>query len=207
MDLLNAQSQDSVYCMLTPTTCILMLAFLALLAACTDTGRSSSGGGQPQPARASTTDSVQPSTCGTTGNLHVCGEVYLAGQPGPQDFAIAQNMGVRSVINLRHASEVPDFNEQREVEALGMTYIHIPWKGEGELTDDVLDKGRAALNQAPAPIMLHCATANRVGPIWMAWRVIDRGVPIEQAAAEARTIGLKTPGFETKARDYIRRKL
>jgi len=35
---------------------------------------------------------------------------------------------------------------------------------------------------------------------------LDEGVALEAAVTEAKTIGLKTPEFETKARDYVARK-
>jgi ubiquinone/menaquinone biosynthesis C-methylase UbiE len=53
--------------------------------------------------------------------------------------------------------------------------------------------------------MLHCGSANRVGAVWLTYRVLDQGVPIETAIEEAKTIGLRSPEYEAKARDYIHR--
>ena len=145
---------------------------------------------------------VEADTCGNVRNLHRAGDIYLAGQPAADDFKLLKDRGVRTVINLRPQAE-SDLNEKRIVEDLGMTYIHIPWNGPAQLTDARLDAMRNVLRDSERNIMLHCASANRVGPAWLAYRVLDEGVPIEQAVAEAKQIGMRTAGYETKARAYI----
>jgi hypothetical protein len=45
-----------------------------------------------------------------------------------------------------------------------------------------------------------------VGAVWLAHRVLDGGLSYDDALKEAKTVGLKTPAFEEKVKDYIRRK-
>jgi hypothetical protein len=52
---------------------------------------------------------------------------------------------------------------------------------------------------------LHCASANRVGAVWIPFRVLDQGIELEAAVAGAKAIGLETPEYEAKARDYVER--
>jgi hypothetical protein len=52
---------------------------------------------------------------------------------------------------------------------------------------------------------LHCGSSNRVGAVWLPWRVLDGGVEVEKAVAEAKPIGLKKAEYEEKALDYIKR--
>jgi len=163
----------------------------------------------PQPAPAAhfaiTTDALEPYECGTITTLHTLGGVFLASQPKPEDFAQAKKGGVKTVINLRHAAEITDFDEKQIVEAQGLTYINLPWNGPEELTDAIVDQSRALLKTAERPILLHCSSANRVGAVWIPYRVLDGGLSWDAALAEAKTVGLKSPDFEAKANDYIAR--
>ena len=52
--------------------------------------------------------------------------------------------------------------------------------------------------------MLHCASGNRVGAVWLAYRVLDEGLEPGAALEEARTIGLRSAGYEERALEYVR---
>jgi len=147
---------------------------------------------------------LEPYQCGTVTRLHAFGDVFLASQPSPDDFKQTSQSGIATVINQRHPDET-QFNEQRIVENLGLQYYSIPWNGPNELTDEVFTRTRELLRTAKRPILLHCSSANRVGTIWLAYRVLDGGASVEQAIEEARTVGLRTPAYQHKALDYIRR--
>lgn len=155
-----------------------------------------------EPHVAVTTERLEPYACGSITRMHTLGGVFLASQPQPADLEQASAGGIRTVVNLRHASEL-DFDEGAVVEGLGMSYVALPWNGPDELTDDVFARGRELLRSAERPLLLHCGSANRVGALWIPWRVLDEGVPLEEAVAEAKVIGLRTPAFEEKARAYV----
>lgn len=156
--------------------------------------------------KAIVTEKLEPYECGTITRLHTLGGVFLASQPKPEDFEQAKKGGVKTVINLRHHEEVTDFNEQQVVEGLGLNYLNLPWNGPEELNDEVFDRARELLKTAERPILLHCSSANRVGAVWLPHRVLDGGISIDEAVAEAKVVGLTSPDFEAKARDYIARK-
>lgn len=146
---------------------------------------------------------VEPAELGTTANVHRFEEIWLASQPSADDFAQAGRLGFKTVINLRHETELPNFNEKEIVESLGLSYIHLPFGGSDELTSEIFDQARELLGSAEQPILLHCASANRVGALWLPFRVLDHGISYEHALAEAQAIGLRTPALEEKARTYI----
>lgn len=148
---------------------------------------------------------LEPYECGSIARVHTLGGVIIASQPSAEDFALAQMKGVRTVIDLRHAHEIPNFDERRVVEGLGLAYVNLPWYGPDELTDEIFDGARALLQSVERPILLHCSSANRAAAVWIPWRVLDGGLSLDEALAEARTIGLQTPAFEEKARAYIGR--
>lgn len=148
---------------------------------------------------------MEPYTCGTIQNLHTMGGFFLASQPAPEDFEQAQLGGIQTVVNFRHDKEITDFDEALVVGNLGLNYVHIPWNGPAELTDEIFERSRAMFNDVERPALVHCGSGNRVGAVWLAWRVLDEGATVEDALAEAKLAGLRTPAYREKALDYIRR--
>jgi uncharacterized protein (TIGR01244 family) len=113
--------------------------------------------------------------------------------------------GFKSVINLRMASEPGANIEQNQARAkeLGLVYVHIPFSA-GSPDPKVIDRFLAAIeNKANQPVFIHCASAQRVGAVWLAKRVLQDGYSIQKATEEARAIGLSNPGLEKFALQYI----
>lgn len=179
------------------------LALLALLPlACSDARET------PPPVaehKAITTEKLEPYTCGSVQRLHTFAGIFLASQPEPADFEQAKRGGVKTVINLRHAKEQAGFDEAAHVAALGLGYVSLPWDGPDQLTDAVFDRARELLSSVEKPVLLHCSSANRVGAVWIPYRVLDGGLDLEAAVAEAKVVGLKSPDYERKAREYVAR--
>ncbi len=176
---------------------IALLFFVPLgLVACESAKQSA-----PQAAEAR----VESVTVGSIRNVHEFGSYLLAGQPSPEDFLLLKQRGVQTVITLRTDPEVTEFDESAVVSDLGMHFAKIPFREPDSLTDDVFGAVRRELNEARRPVLMHCGSANRVGAVWIPWRVLDGGVSFEQALAEAREIGLSNAAYEAKARDYVQR--
>ncbi len=158
---------------------------------------------QDKPAKIEKPKKLEPAKCGTVKQLHVLDDIYLAGQPTAEDFQEFKKRGVKSVLNLRTKDEM-DFDEAKTLKNLGLEYHHIPIASPDSLTDENFDKLRKLLNEKEQrPLVLHCASANRVGAVWLAHRVLDGGLTYEAALAEAKTVGLKAPAMEAKAKEYI----
>ncbi len=152
------------------------------------------------------TDEIASYTCGQIRNVHTYQGLVFGGQPSPEDFQLVKAAGVRTVFNLRPASEIQDFDEQQVVTELGLEYVSLPFAGPDQLTDEVFDRSREILATVKRPALFHCGSANRVGALWLPYRVLNDGLSLEDALAEAKTIGLRSPGYEEKALDYIERK-
>jgi uncharacterized protein (TIGR01244 family) len=148
---------------------------------------------------------VAPATLGALPKVHASGGIWLAGQPSADDLALLPELGVKTVINLRPAKEQKDFDESAAVGALGLAYVNVPFGSPAELNDGIFDELRKLLAETEQPFLLHCASANRVGAVWIPFRVLDQGIELETAVAEAKTMGLKTPEYEAMARDYVAR--
>lgn len=185
-----------------PAAAKLLPLLTCLVPACTSSER---GAAVEVPREAVTAGTLEPATCGAIQRLHRFGAVYLASQPGAADLEAARTAGVKTVINLRPAKEQADFDEKAAVSALGLAYVNLPISGPADLSDEVFAEARTLLNGAERPLLLHCASANRVGAVWIPWRVLDGGLGLEEAVAEAKTIGLRSPELESRARDYVAR--
>ncbi len=148
---------------------------------------------------------LAPAELGSIDHVHALGDVYVASQPTKADLDAAKTRGVKTVIDLRAVTEDRGFDERTVVEGLGLEYVNLPFGKPEELTDDVFDRARELLGTAERPILLHCGSANRAGAVWIPWRVLDTGLTLDAALAEAKTAGLKTAAFEEKAKEYVAR--
>jgi len=113
--------------------------------------------------------------------------------------------GFKTVINLRVATEpganIPE--NQARAKALGLNYVHIPFSG-GSPDPKVIDSFLATIaDTTNQPVFIHCASAQRVGTVWLAKRVLQDNYSIEKATQEAHAIGLSNPGLEKFALQYI----
>jgi uncharacterized protein (TIGR01244 family) len=125
--------------------------------------------------------------------------LVAAGRPSPEAVASLKARGFRTVIDLRTPSE-PGFAEERAaVEAQGLRYVSVPVAGSSFSGTNV-DAVKAALDQATdGPVLLHCASSNRVGAVWAVLKARE-GMPVEQALEEGKRVGLTSPALAEAAR-------
>jgi len=113
--------------------------------------------------------------------------------------------GFKAVINLRMPTEPGANIEENAAHAksLGLNYISIPFSG-AQADPAVVDQFLAAIaNKANQPVYVHCASANRVGAVWMVKRVLQDGWAQDKALEEAKLIGLTNQALQTFAVNYI----
>lgn len=113
--------------------------------------------------------------------------------------------GFKTVINLRVETE-PGANieqNQAKAKALGLKYVHIPYSA-GSPDAKVFDAFLATIaDKSNQPVYVHCGSAQRVGSVWLAKRVLQDNYSIEKATQEAHAIGLSNPGLEKFALQYV----
>lgn len=148
-------------------------------------------------------ESVEEAELGNTKNVTRVGNLYLAGQPTPEDVDVIREAGVRHVITLRKSGEI-DWDEKAAVEAAGMSFHAIEFRSPDELDDEVFAEIRKLLAaNSKDKVLLHCGSANRVGAVWATYRALDQGVDKDKAIEEAKRVGLRNEGYEQKADEYI----
>lgn len=149
---------------------------------------------------------LQTAKLGGTRNVHTFGSTILCGQPSPDDLELARQHGIQVVLTLRDEQET-DWDEESVVKQLGLDFQRVAFGAPGTLTDEVFTKTRKIMRDAKQdekPLMLHCASANRVGAIWIAYRVLDEGVELPQAEQEALKIGLRSEANHERTLQYIK---
>ena len=126
------------------------------------------------------------------------------GQPGGGAYAKAAASGFRSVLSLRAASEGIDLlRERAQVENTKMRYYNIPVNSSSPRAAQADEFLRIARDKANHPMLVNCATANRVGAFMMILRVVEQGWSEEKALEEAIKIGLRGDELKKFAKDYI----
>jgi uncharacterized protein (TIGR01244 family) len=104
--------------------------------------------------------------------------------------------GFATIIDLRTENE-GTAEEKKNVESAGMSYINIPVTGAG-INHKQLAVFTRAIEKAQTPVLVHCASGNRVGALWTTYR-LSKGINSETAFEEGRTAGMK-PFLEEKVR-------
>lgn len=125
-------------------------------------------------------------------------------QPTADAYTKASANGFRSVLSLRTGNEGIDLARERaQVETAKMRYFNIPVVSSAprpEQADEFLRLARDKINH---PMLVTCASANRVGAFMMILRVVDQGWSEEKALEEAIRIGLSSDGLKKFAKDYV----
>jgi uncharacterized protein (TIGR01244 family) len=194
-----------------------ILASLLLASACASEKASSSStppAAAKAPATPTTTavkapptaEKLEPYSCGSVERLHTWNGIFAGSQPAADDLRHARDNGIKTILNFRPATENPGFDEAALVQELGMKYENLPFASPAELTDEVITKARSFLrDETQRPMFVHCHSGNRVGAIWLAFRTLDGGLAWDEALAEAKQVGLKTPALEQRVREYVDR--
>ena len=130
--------------------------------------------------------------------------IATAGQPTEAHLQQLAANGYRTVIDLRHGSERRGYDEGAAVVAAGMEYIRLPVLGPPE--DETVDEFRALVrDEARRPVLVHCASANRVGAVLIPYLVLDQGYTAEAALNAAITAGLHSHELARAAFEYVER--
>lgn len=162
-------------------------------------------GGAAQEAPAAAQSEPAKEYAHITNFLRVNQQICTGGQPRLEDLEKMKAEGIRAIINLRQASEYDAAAEEAKAKEVGLKYVHIPVNGR-EMKDEYAEEFLKATDEAEnRPAFIHCASANRVGALWMIRRVLRDGWSLEKAEEEAKKIGLRSEALTTFAKDYIAR--
>ena len=165
--------------------------------------------GPPPQTRAASTaaeesavvESLRPEDLLTNGLAPFAGEAILVGgQPTPGQLERARELGYKTVINLRRPEE-KDNTDPELVRYLEMTYVSLPISGPADMTQEKAHALADALEATESPVLVHCASGNRVGGLFAMKAFYVDGMSPEEALAVGKAAGM------TRLEPTVREKL
>ena len=112
-----------------------------------------------------------------------------AGQPDVAVLSTFAAAGYVAVIDLRTDKEDRGFNEPATIMGLGMSYVSMPIGSETDINFEKAAELDKILSGFDGPVLVHCASGNRVGALF-ALREKANGATNEEALAAGKTAGM-----------------
>ena len=91
--------------------------------------------------------------------------ISAAGQPDEAALQVFAESGYAAVIDLRTENEDRGFDEAAVVAGLGMDYVSMPIAGSADVNVANALKLEALIASYDGPVLVHCASSNRVGAL------------------------------------------
>jgi protein tyrosine phosphatase (PTP) superfamily phosphohydrolase (DUF442 family) len=133
-------------------------------------------------------------------------KVATGAQPTGDAYSKAAANGFHSVLNLRTRREAIDLDRERaQVEKAKMRFFNIPVDSSAPRPEQADEFIRLLKEPANQPMLITCASANRVGAFMTIYRVVVEGWSEDKALAEGKKIGLRSDSLQKFALDYIAR--
>ena len=142
----------------------------------------------------------EPDLTAVTGLKVDLEQVVQLGTVSPVDGITAAGQPDATVIDMRAEDEDRGFEEAAFVEELGMHYVAFPIASEDDVSFESARELDELLQQYPGPVLVHCASGNRVGAL-LALRASLNGADEEQALELGRKGGL------TRLEELVRKRL
>ena len=122
-------------------------------------------------------------------------DVFVGGQPTEGGLREMKARGVTTVVNLRTPEEMQrsvNFDEAALVAQLGMKYVYLPVRGDAAYpySAETVTKFAEAVRATNGKVLLHCTIGWRASHLWAAYLIRERGIPVDEALANARAINL-----------------
>lgn len=131
--------------------------------------------------------------------------IFSCGQPSREAIEALCKSGCEVIVNLRPFAECGDFDEAGCARELGLAYHNIPITGPGDLGPDAVEALDRILKEAGnRPVVIHCASGNRVGGLLALHACWKRGMSPDEAIAYGERSGLSAPGLRAVVRDMMK---
>lgn len=131
--------------------------------------------------------------------------ILTGGQPSAEQLAQFKAAGGALVLDIRDPMEQRSFDEPKRAAELGLEYVNVPISpgatSDGKM-EQILDTLREHEDET---IFFHCGSANRVGGAMLAYLMLDRQMPEDEAVERAMAIGLRSPEYLQWGLDYAHR--
>ncbi len=117
--------------------------------------------------------------------------LYRGAQPPAEGLKILASKGIKTILNLRGASDETRAEEQ-QARALGMKFINLPLPPLSKPDFTQVDQALALINDpANQPVFVHCKHGeDRTGTVIACYRMTHDHWNDEQAITEAKQFGM-----------------
>lgn len=156
--------------------------------------------GAPAPAAATAATPANPAVA-LAEFRHPRERLLTGGQPDASAWPRLASQGVSLVINLRPRAEMEGRDEAAEVARAGLAYREIPVANAADLSEDKARELWSLLQGAKGPVLVHCASGNRVGALLALAAAKAGGVAPEAALELGKRAGLA--GAEPRVRELL----
>lgn len=107
-------------------------------------------------------------------------DLYRSGQPTAEGMANLEEMGIKTVVNLRLLN-----SDRDEIQGTDLAYVHIrmeAWRAE---EDEIVKFLRVVVDPDRVPVLVHCSYgADRTGAMCAVYRVVVQGWTKQEAIKE-----------------------
>ncbi len=115
----------------------------------------------------------------------------VSGAIDAADLGRIRAAGIKHVVDLRTAEERAGFDEAGIATGLGLGFHSIPIKGAQSLTkENAMRLDELLRHLGDEPVLVHCASGNRVGALIAVREAWIQGKSTEEAIAEGKRWGL-----------------
>ena len=128
--------------------------------------------------------------------------VMAAGLPTEAQVRALAQEGYKTVIDLMPPEESRGFDEPKAAQEAGLKYVNLPVT-LASLDQTTIDKFLETMRTAEKPVVVHCASSNRVGALYYSWLVLEKGMPKDQALEKAQAAGLRHPELTAKVQKLV----
>jgi uncharacterized protein (TIGR01244 family) len=128
--------------------------------------------------------------------------VLFGGQPSEAELAELAEAGY-TVLDLRMPEENRGYDEAAAAQRLGIDYHNVPVGGTTLSLASTFEQFFDLFEQAERPLVVHCASGNRVGGLYYAYLVARKGLTREEALVKARENGLASESMRETVERYL----
>ena len=129
--------------------------------------------------------------------------VLFGGQPTEAQLKAMAADGLSLVLDLRTEGENRGFDEPAALQSLDVPYLNLPVDGDRLALPETFERFIEAMEKADGPVLVHCASGNRVGAMYYAYLAAAKGVDREEARTRARENGLGNLALEKAVDRYL----
>jgi uncharacterized protein (TIGR01244 family) len=130
--------------------------------------------------------------------------IYAAGQPTSEGIRRLEELGIKTIVNLRPIEESGARDESAEAAKFRMNYTSIGLTANTITDQKMREFANLIGDKTKYPLFVHCSSGNRAAGMWFLYRVLYETASVPEAMAEAEMLGLKDE-LKPKLMEFLER--